>query len=161
MSVVSDPTSMKEGNTKTVKLVADSLPAGMSGYDMVISMDNSSVADITGVSFPDWAVIKSTTELSPGKIRINAVDLNSKVEAGADKVLLATLTVKGNSIGNTSISLSKVRLDSDNGDSINIASHDSNLSVSACAKHLSCLTMPCKRNNITHNGMDFTNSQSR
>ena len=144
LSVTPSSVPMRKGETKTVRLVVNSLPDGLSGYDLILSLGNSSVASITRVSFPAWAEsMKSATKLSPGKTRISAVDLHDKVKTGADNVLLAEVTIKGNSIGNTSINLSKARLDSDKGDNINPILHNGTLSVNTATGSSSGLTLPC------------------
>ena len=91
------------GETVSVPVVLDSAPGGISGYRIVVSLSNPSVATITSVAFPDWATLKSSSAVPSGKIVLQGVDLSQQVPAGGASVLLATLTVKGTATGSTNI----------------------------------------------------------
>ena len=43
------------GSTVTYELSINTLPAGLSGYQLDFQLTNPSVGNITGVSFPTWA----------------------------------------------------------------------------------------------------------
>ena len=91
------------GETVSVPIVLDSAPGGLSGYRIVVSLSDPSVATITSVAFPDWASLKSSSAVPSGRVVLQAVDLSQQVPAGGASVLLATLTVKGTARGSTSI----------------------------------------------------------
>jgi len=122
LSVDPVSSSISPGETKKVDVVASSLPHGISGYDLYLSLGNSSVATVTGVSLPSWAMLNNTsiTTSSSGQkmVRIVGVDLKEGIRPGAKNVVLATLTVKGNEIGNTNLAFGSYRLDADDGSMI-------------------------------------------
>ena len=91
------------GETVSVPIVLDSAPGGLSGYRIIVSLSDPSVATITSVAFPDWASLKSSSAVPSGRVVLQAVDLSQQVPAGGASVLLATLTVKGTARGSTSI----------------------------------------------------------
>jgi hypothetical protein len=91
------------GETVSIPVVLDSAPGGISGYGITVSLSNPSVATITAVAFPDWASLKSASDLPSGQVVLKSVDLSQKVPVGGTGVLLATLTVKGTATGSTSV----------------------------------------------------------
>ena len=118
LSVIPNTSSVPAGSDQTFDLVLSSATTGLAGYDLTIST-NSSVADITSVSWPSWAQqLHNNTTLTPNTMRINSVDLNNQIKDGATNVTLTTITVQGNTQGNTTIGLSNVSMDDDRGDQI-------------------------------------------
>ncbi|HMK45270.1 MAG TPA: PKD domain-containing protein [Methanocella sp.] len=118
MSVDPASSSISPGETKKVNIIASSLPMGISGYDLYLSLGNSSVATVTNVSLPSWAMLSNTsitTSKSGQSIRIVGVDLKEAVRPGAKNVVLATITVKGGSVGSTNLAFGNYRLDADDG----------------------------------------------
>ena len=91
------------GETVSVPIVLDTAPGGISGYRVVVSLSNPSVATITSVAFPDWASLKSSSAVPSGRVVLQSVDLSQQVPMGGASVLLATLTVRGTATGSTSI----------------------------------------------------------
>jgi hypothetical protein len=91
------------GETVSIPVVLDSAPGGISGYGITVSLSNPSVATITAVAFPDWASLKSASDLPSGQVVLKSVDLSQQVPMGGTGVLLATLTVKGTATGSTSV----------------------------------------------------------
>ncbi|HMK46160.1 MAG TPA: hypothetical protein VK436_06000 [Methanocella sp.] len=118
LEVVPNTSSVSVGGGQSYDLILSTAPTGLAGYDLTIST-NSSVADITSVSWPSWAQqLHNNTTLTPDAMRINGVDLNNQIKDGATNVTLATITVQGNTQGNTTIGLSNVSMDDDRGDQI-------------------------------------------
>ena len=91
------------GNTVQIPIVLDSAPGGISGYRIAASLSDPSVATITAVAFPDWASLKSSSDLPTDRVALQGVDLSQQLPVGATGVVLATLTVKGKATGSTSI----------------------------------------------------------
>jgi len=118
LEVVPNTSSVPVGGGQSYDLILSTAPTGLAGYDLTIST-NSSVANITSVSWPSWAQqLHNNTTLTPDAMRINGVDLNNQIKDGATNVTLATITVQGNTQGNTTIGLSNVSMDDDHGDQI-------------------------------------------
>ncbi|ADN35709.1 peptidase C1A papain [Methanolacinia petrolearia DSM 11571] len=108
------------GDSTTIYLTLDNAPQGLSGYNLNVSLDNTSIAEITGVSFPDWAANMSTHGALPAGsgLLIKASDVNYLVEPGATSITLATLTLKGLRPGSTEITMANANFDDDNGSDI-------------------------------------------
>ncbi|NLX48300.1 MAG: PKD domain-containing protein [Methanospirillum sp.] len=91
------------GEPVTVPVVLSSVPGGLSGYQVTVTLANASVAGITGVDFPAWATLAASSDLPAASIVLKAVDLSRQVPVGATNVTLATLTVAVRSPGSTAI----------------------------------------------------------
>jgi PKD repeat protein len=114
LSLVPSGLSVVTGSTRTYNIVADTLPNGLAGYDLVVSLGSPSIGEITNVSYPSWADLNMTVPPTPAdSVRIVAVDLHSQVEAGATNVVLATITVRGDTPGTTTIALGNAYVDDD------------------------------------------------
>jgi PKD repeat protein len=111
--------SQPGGNT-TLVLNLTFAPKGLSGYNFNLSVSNSTVAQITSVSFPPWASSMNSAGPLPATrdVLIKASDVNSLVEIGASEIPLANVTVRGLSHGVTEITLSRTNFDDDDGTDI-------------------------------------------
>jgi hypothetical protein len=119
------------GGTTTVNLTLDSAPAGLSGYNLTISLSNASIAEIISVSFPSWAILHDNSTLPADSVWIKAVDLYEQVESNATNITLAKLTIGGDKIGDTSIDVTVTKIDNDNGDPVTLSTVNSTLIVTA------------------------------
>jgi PKD repeat protein len=105
-----------EGTTCDFQLSISSLPEGLSGYDLAVTLSNPSIAEITGVQYPGWAGMNNTTPLpQTDSLRLSGVDLGRNIQAGAEDVLLATITVRADSTGTSAFVISNVNMDADGG----------------------------------------------
>ena len=93
------------GGNATVPIVLASAPNGISGYNISVVLADPSVGEITAVTFPEWAGLKSGSAVPAGRISLQAVDISMQVPVGATNVTLATLTVKGKGAGSTAITV--------------------------------------------------------
>jgi len=104
------------GTTSEYEILVSSLPDGLAGYDLWVTLDNSSIAEIVGVRYSGWGAMNNTTPLPPGdSLRLSAVDVGRQVEPGSGSALLATITVRADRTGASSIRLSNVTMDADGG----------------------------------------------
>jgi hypothetical protein len=92
--------SVIPGETATVDLVLADAPGGLSGYRTLVIIDTSGIAEITAVTFPEWAQFTGAEGVPGVRIKVTGVDLNGLVENNAKNVVLATLTIRGISEGN-------------------------------------------------------------
>ena len=106
------------GTTMPVTIVLDTSSAGIAGYDITISLSNASVATITNVSFPSWAILNKSTTLSESSIRLRTVDLYEEVQTGATDVPFGTITLRGDATGSTDVIITIKEIISDAGDSL-------------------------------------------
>ena len=112
------PVTIQPGGTGSVILSLDSVPAGLSGYQVKVSSDNQAVVNITGVSFPDWASLSEATPGDGGLYNLKGIDLNSKVESGATNVTLAIITFSATGTGKAQIIIKDPQIDDDSGNAI-------------------------------------------
>jgi hypothetical protein len=117
------------GQTATVPITLDQAANGIAGYTLDVSVANPSVAEIVGVDYPAWASLSQSTSLPAGEVRLKAVDINREVEAGATNIPIATVTVKSQSAGSTTLQVIPVRLSDDSGGGISAPSAESALTV--------------------------------
>jgi|GEM_PF-1242358 len=89
----------------SIPIVLDSAPGGLSGYRVSVSLTNPSVATIASVAFPEWASLKSVSQLPASQVTMQSVDLSQMVPLGGTRITLATLTVRGTATGTTGITI--------------------------------------------------------
>jgi hypothetical protein len=107
----------KIGNTATVNLILDTSPAGVAGYDITVSLSNPSVATITRVSLPSWALLNESTTFPASSVRLRTLDLYEQVDPGATNVPFGTITLKGKAVGSTDVVVTIKNITSDDGNS--------------------------------------------
>jgi hypothetical protein len=107
------------GSTVTYEISINTLPAGLSGYQMDFQLTNPSAGQITRVSFPAWAKLNNATSLPAGRVTISALDFGKAIEDGASGTNLARVTVEAVAAGTTTVKLQNIRVDDDHGGYIN------------------------------------------
>jgi PKD repeat protein len=107
------------GNTGSSTLIIDSLPNGIAGFKVNVTLQTSGVARLQSVTFPaEFSALKNNSTLPAEEVRVVAVDLAKSVEPGATNVTLCTFIVEGLSIGSTGAYLSVGELTDDEGNPI-------------------------------------------
>lgn len=107
------------GSTGTSSLVLDSVPQGLAGFKINLTMHPAGIARPVSVSFPSaFSGMKSNTTLPADEVRVVGVDLMKTVEAGATNVSLCTFTLQGQATGSASLLLSVGELTDDAGSPI-------------------------------------------
>ncbi|MCM1987062.1 NosD domain-containing protein [Methanococcoides seepicolus] len=117
-SFVPGDASVIEGQETEIQIMASVFPAGLSGYNLSVVIDDPTVAEIVDVEYPVWASIVENSSMPGTSIYLTALDGSSQIEAGAEDVVLATLTVSGKDLGLTGLTLSVEGLDDDSGTAI-------------------------------------------
>ncbi|AKB33736.1 cell surface protein [Methanosarcina siciliae HI350] len=120
VSLYFDPesSSVSENESTEISVVASNFPAGLSGYNLTVSIDDPAIAEIVDIEYPSWALITQNSTLPATSIYMKTVDLEDAVQEGAADVVLATLTVSGKEKGSANLSIGVKRLEEDSGDSI-------------------------------------------
>ncbi|AKB34216.1 cell surface protein [Methanosarcina siciliae HI350] len=113
-----ESSSVSENESTEINLVASLFPAGFSGYNLTVALDNPAVAEIVDIEYPSWALITENSTLPGTSIYLKAVDGNNTVKEGAADVVLATLTISGKESGSANLSIGVDRLDDDSGETI-------------------------------------------
>lgn len=107
------------GLSTTVDVTLNEAPYGLAEYNLIISLSHPDVAEIVSVSFPSWATSNSHSTLPADAVWIEASDPGGQVEIGATDINLATLTLRGDDIGETDIHITVSTMKDDGGYSIN------------------------------------------
>ncbi|HIH94629.1 TPA: PQQ-binding-like beta-propeller repeat protein, partial [Methanosarcina acetivorans] len=113
-----ESSSVSENESTEINIVASNFPAGFSGYNLTVAIDDPAVAEIVNIEYPSWALITENSTLPGTSIYMKTVDLEDSVKEGAADVVLATLTVSGKEKGSANLSIGVKRLEEDSGDSI-------------------------------------------
>ncbi|WP_052279228.1 PKD domain-containing protein [Methanosarcina acetivorans] len=113
-----ESSSVAENESTEISLVASNFPAGLSGYNLTVAIDDPAVAEIVGIEYPTWALITENSTLPGTSIYMKTVDLEDSIKEEEGEVVLATLTVSGKEKGSANISIGVKRLEDDSGDSI-------------------------------------------
>ncbi len=107
------------GETAEIPVTIDTLPAGLAGYKMDVTLSTPGIAQITAATLPDWAALKNVDGTLPTEsTTLTAVDLMDAVKAGATSVPMATFTVTGVKAGTTNLVLTLTELTDDSGNPI-------------------------------------------
>ena len=109
LSITPASAQHQTGETQSYDIVLDSAPQGLSGFDITIAIENSAVAEITGVSFPAWANPKSNGTVPSSVVWCKAIDLAN--QSGMQNIVLCTITVRAVGTGTTNINFTSVKLD--------------------------------------------------
>lgn len=108
------------GEEARIIIMLDSVPNGLSGYRITVSLENGDIGDIVEVEFPEWAkALSESSTLPSDSVTLRAVDLQDKVRIGATNIEIATLVFKATKQGESLIKLSVNSMDDDKGDPIN------------------------------------------
>ena len=116
------------GTTVSVPVVLSDAPNGVSGFALVVTLGNGNVASITDVSIPGFGLV--SYDLVSGKeVRLKVADLQGLIESGAANVTLATLSIQGLKKGGSDIQIQVVRIDDDEGYSMDVEVLSGSLNV--------------------------------
>lgn len=107
------------GSTVTYEMTINTLPAGLSGYQLDFQLTNPGVGQITQVTFPSWAKLSNTSSLPAGRVTISAVDLGKAIDDGAAGTTLARVTVEAKAAGTSNVKIQNLKIDDDHGGYIN------------------------------------------
>jgi PKD repeat protein len=118
LSFAPEDASVSENHYTDIDITVNSLPDGLSGYNFTVSIADPGVAEIVGISYPSWANLTENSSLPRSSVYLKTLDGNSQLEAGAEDVVLATITVYGKEMGSTNLTLDIHRLDDDTGSEI-------------------------------------------
>ncbi len=104
------------GEEVALNLVLVSAPQGLQRYDVVVSVSDSSVAQIKGVRSD--AIDSSFFQIirqSLDSIEFRAADLKNRIQPNAEQAILATITLVGMSKGETALDTKVQIMTDDNG----------------------------------------------
>jgi len=100
---------------KEVNIVLDSAPAGLSGYNITVSVSDPALATIAAASKPGWATIGTVGATPASSVQITGADLNDQIQSGAAGILLGTVAVRALDAGTVDLTITANALDDDTG----------------------------------------------
>jgi PKD repeat protein len=106
------------GETASTNLTLDSVPAGLAGYNISVSIADPSIATITGLTFPQWAILNKTRTFPSSLATFAAVDLTDQIQPQSTQVPLGNLTFQGLKKGSTAVQIIVNRMDDDSGNPV-------------------------------------------
>ena len=109
---------LNPGATDTTAVYIDSLPSGLSGYNITFAVGDSGVADIYSVTVPSWASVSSVGSTPAASVVVQVADLGDAVSAGATSVKLCDIAVRGVAVGNTNLTATVNQMDDDSGNAV-------------------------------------------
>jgi PKD repeat protein len=121
VSLVPITSNLPIGQNTQYQLVMNSLPDGLSGYDLVITLADSNIGKIVNITYPAWAGLYNTGTLPANSVKISAVDVNKMIQSGSSNTVIALVTVRGDAPGSSPITISSVHMDADGGGLVNPA----------------------------------------
>jgi hypothetical protein len=128
--VTVEDASVQPGETVTVNLSLTRAPQGLAGYNLTVTVTDPATATVTGVSAPSQFQISPTAVLRDGTVaNVEAVDLSGNVEPGASDVPLGTVTLRGETDGETTLRVAVLAMDSDDGDPVSPALRNGTVTV--------------------------------
>jgi PKD repeat protein len=124
--------TLAPGTETAFAIFMDRAAAGIAGYTITVSLDDPAIGEITAVSFPAWAGLKSNGTLPADSVWLRAVDLEGN--AGTGNITLCTVTVRGDTEGTTTLSiLDNATLEDREGGIYKFATVPATLTVGAAA----------------------------
>ena len=108
-----DVVESNTGDNDQVWLMMGGAFRGLSGYGVIISLDNPEIGSIIDIDIPDWAGLQDIQKISESSYLMQAVDSSDKLGPGSPKIPLANIKIHANSPGYLTIRASPVLIDDD------------------------------------------------
>ncbi len=109
------------GSVRTYSFSINSLPDGLSGYNVSAALTNPAVGEITGFTLPAWAVLNSSSTFPADSGFFGGVDLGQLVQNDAENVPFGTITVRADATGTTGLVFSMDEIDDELGYPITVS----------------------------------------
>jgi hypothetical protein len=104
------------GETTTASVALSAVPDGLSGYNVTVRVADPDRATIVAASVPARFGLSEARVVGGGDAAVlKAVDTNEKVGAGETDVGLGTVTLRGETAGETSLRVEITQIDDDDG----------------------------------------------
>jgi hypothetical protein len=109
--------TVSEGMEARVKIILDSAPKGLAGYDVTVTLRDAAIASVIKVELPPWAKL-SDSSIRGNSIKLKAVDLDDRIRSGSTNIELATIIFGNTKQGESMIELTVNKMDDDEGNPI-------------------------------------------
>ncbi len=100
-----------DGNTVDAFVMVDALPNGCAGFKLDVIFTTPGIAEVNFVEFQSPAVITSFTKTDANTATISGAFQNTVYPAGSTDAWLAKLTIRGNGVGSTPLTIANVAID--------------------------------------------------
>ena len=111
--------AVANGATGSVPIEATSLPSGISGAKLTVTVSNPEVATIKGVEFAKGLGLTGSSVSNDGSTAtLRFADTGKAIQAGGRNVELASLNVRATGTGTTDLSVGVERMDGESGGAI-------------------------------------------
>ena len=114
MTLTVQNASVAVGQTASVPVILSEAPNGLSGFRIEITLDNPAVAEIVGITLPNYGLTEASI-VSSSQAMLQAVDLNNLVNSGDTNITLASLDIKATSIGTSLVGATVLIMDDNDG----------------------------------------------
>ncbi len=112
-----DPSSVSlyaDGNDSVIVRI-DELPEGLSLHTFTVKVSDPAVAEISQVSFPDWASVNNASIVPSDLVELRGEDAGDQVVPGATGVVLGTIHIRAKDPGSATIRIEGIRIEDDAG----------------------------------------------
>ncbi|SEW02604.1 alkaline phosphatase PhoX [Natrinema salifodinae] len=115
-----DSVAVDHGGTAAVDLTLSSVPDGLAGGRVTVSVEHADVAAITDASYHDALELTAGPTIADdgSAVEFQFADLDDEIEPGAMDVTLASIELEGTGTGTTDITVDVRALDDDDGAAI-------------------------------------------
>ncbi|WP_299267212.1 PGF-CTERM sorting domain-containing protein [Halorientalis sp.] len=110
--------TVDQNETSTLQLALSRAPAGLSGYEVTLTLSDSGVAEIRDASYPDSFQLTTDADIAGGGQRVTLEAAITDTPPGATDVTLATVNVTGTGGGTTAVRVTDAQVDADNGSQV-------------------------------------------
>ena len=109
------------GDLVKVNVSLSEAPQGISGYNITWVLSNASIAEIESIEIPSWGsnFLSKNSSLPASYVYVRAIDLGMQVEENTTNIPIITLLLRTKLYGNSTIYISRFRMDDDDDRRIN------------------------------------------
>ena len=127
-AIVLGGASVGVGETTEIALTLSGVSDGLSGFDVVVTVEDGALAEILEADFPSFG-LSETRRLASNQLRLRAVDLANIAGAETDPVKLVTLDILGKEPGSSQVTVTVNSIDDDGGAAIRPAIYSGRIVV--------------------------------
>jgi len=106
-----DVVESNTGDDAIVHLMIDNIPRGISGFGMIISLDNPDIAEIIGIDLPRWLGLQDIQRHSESSFWIQGVNSGNLRQPETQQIGMAAIKVHAKAPGYAKITATPVFID--------------------------------------------------
>ena len=108
-----DVVESNTGDDDQVILMMDGAVRGLSGYGMLISIDNPDIAEITSMDLPAWVGLKDIMKINSTTYLVQGTDVSDIQDPGASQIAIANIKIHAKAPGYATIVATPTVIDDD------------------------------------------------